>query len=127
MLRLLSAVAACTVIRCGTGFVGPESQAPDVFAGAWRSVTPSFLFVRFSVSSSSTGTCAVVARLTFSGVAWEGSGQIAGDSAVFRMSNAGATVPTGTVVAHSSDARTLRVQVRPDSGAPLDLTFVPDD
>ena len=127
MLRLVSAVAACTVIRCGTGFVGPDSLVPDAFAGTWRSVTPSFLFVRLSFSSSSSETCGVVARLTFSGVAWEGSGRITGDSVVLRMSNAGSAVPTGTVVVHPGDARLLRVQVRPESAAPMDLTFVPDD
>ena len=100
---------------------------PDAFAGTWRSVTPSFLFVRLSVSSTSSETCGVVARLTFSGVAWEGSGRITGDSLVLRMSNAGSAVPTGTVVVHPSDARTLRVQVRPESGAPMDLTFVRDN
>ena len=128
MLRLLSTVAACTVIRCGSAFVGPESQpVPDAFAGTWRSVTPSFLFVRLSVSSSSGETCGVVARLTFSGVAWEGSGRVAGDSLVLSMANAGSSSPAGTVVAHASDPRTLWVQVRPDSGAPLALTFVRDD
>jgi hypothetical protein len=127
MLRLVSAVAACTVIRCGSGFVSPESQVPDAFAGAWRSVTPSFLFVRLSFSSNSSEACGVVARLTFSGVAWEGSGRIAGDSLVLRMSNAGSAVPTATVVVHSTDPRTLGVQVRPESGTPLDLTFVRDD
>jgi hypothetical protein len=129
MLRLALAIAACTTIRCGSGFIGPDSHAalPDAFAGSWRSVTPSFLFVRFSVTSTSGETCGVVARLTFSGVAWEGSGQVAGDSLVLRMTNAGSSVATGTVVAHRSESRTLRVQVRPESAAPLDLTFVRDN
>jgi len=126
MLRLVTAVAACTVIRCGTSFIGPDSLTSDAFAGTWRSVTPSFLFVRLSFSSSSTETCGVVARITFSGVAWEGSGRITGDSVVLRMSDAGSAVPTGTMAVHPADARTLRVQVRPVSGAPTDLTFVPD-
>jgi hypothetical protein len=129
MLRLALAVAACTTIRCGSGFIGPESHAafPDAFAGSWRSVTPSFLFVRFSVTSTSGETCGVVARLTFSGVAWEGSGEVAGDSLVLRMTNAGSAEPTGTIVVHPSESRTLRVQVRPESAAPLDLTFVAED
>ena len=127
MLRLVTAVAACTVIRCGSGFIAPESQLPDAFAGAWRSVTPSFTFVRLSFFSSSGETCGFTARLTFSGVAWEGSGRIAGDSLVLRMSTVGSTVPSGSVVVHPGDARTLRVQVRPESAAPLDLTFVHDD
>jgi hypothetical protein len=128
MLRLVMAVAACTVIRCGSGFVAPDSQAfPDALAGTWRSVTPSLEFMRLSVFSTSSETCALVGRLTFSGVAWEGGGRIVGDSLVLRMSTAGSAVPAGTVVVHPSGARTVRVQVRPESGATMDLTFVRDD
>src|SRR3954463_12500451 len=125
MLRLTLAVAACTVIRCGSSFVAPESQAawPDAFAGTWRSVTPSSDFLRLTVFSKSSETCALTARLTFSGVAWEGGGRIVGDSLVLHMSTAGSAVPTGTVVMHPSDAGTVRVQVRPESGATLDLIF----
>ena len=126
MLRVVTTVAACTVIRCGSGFVVPDSTTPDTFAGAWRSVTPSFLFVRLSFSSSESETCGVVARITFSGTAWEGSGRITGDSLVLRMSNAGSAAPMGTISVHPSDARTLSVQVRPESGAPMDLSFVRD-
>ena len=126
MLRGVMTVAACTVIRCGSGSVGPDSLTPDTFAGTWRSVTPSFLFVRLSFSSSASEPCGVVARITFSGTAWEGSGRITGDSLVLRMSNAGSAVPTGTIAVRTADARTLSVHVRPESGAPMDLTFVPD-
>ena len=127
MLRLVTAVAACTVIRCGSSFVGTESQAlSDTFAGTWRSVTPSTEFLRLTFFSTSGDGCTLAARLTFSGVAWEGNGRVAGDSLVLRMSAGGSAVPTRTVVVHASDARTLRVQVRPDSGTTLDLAFVPD-
>jgi hypothetical protein len=128
MLRLVMAVAACTAIRCGSGFAAPESQAfSDAFAGTWRSVTPSREFVRLSVFSSSSESCALAARLTFSGVAWDGGGRIVGDSLVLRMSTAGSAAPTATVVLHSSDGQTVRVQLRPENGATLDLTFVRDD
>jgi hypothetical protein len=126
MLRVATAIAACTVIRCGSSFIGPDSQVPDAFAGAWRSVTPSFEFLRLSVFSNSGETCGIAARLTFSGVAWEGNGRISGDSLILRMSTVGSATPTGSVVAHSRDARTLSVEVLPESGAPMDLTFVRD-
>jgi hypothetical protein len=126
MLRVATAIVACTVIRCGSSVIGPDSLAPDAFAGAWRSVTPSFGFLRLSVFSSPGETCGIAARLTFSGVAWEGNGRFSGDSLILRMSTVGSTAPTGSVVAHSRDARTLSVQVRPESGAPMDLTFVRD-
>jgi hypothetical protein len=127
MLRLVATVAACTVIRCGSAFIGPESQPlPDAFAGSWRSVTPSFEFVRLSVFATTSGTCDIAARITFSGVAWEGSGQVAGDSLVMQMSAVGSATPKRTVVAHAGDERTLRVEMRPESGTPLDLIFVRD-
>ncbi len=126
MLRGAMAIAACTVIRCGSGFFGPDSQVPDAFAGTWRTVTPSFEFLRLSIFTSSGETCGVAVRLTFSGVAWEGNGRISGDSLALQMSTAGSVVPTGSVVAHARDARTLRVQVRPVRAAPMDLTFVRD-
>jgi len=129
MLRLTMAIAACTVIRCGSAFVAPDSQAalPDAIGGVWRSVTPSFEFMRLTITSKSSETCAIVARLTFSGVAWEGPGRIVGDSLVVQMSTAGSAMPAGTVVVHPTDARTVRVQVRPQSSAALDLTFVRED
>ena len=126
MLRMAMAVAACTVIRCGSGFIGPDSSVPDAFAGDWRSVTPSFEFLRLSIFSSSGETCGIAARLTFSGVAWEGNGQLSGDSLVVRMSAVGSAAPIGSVVAHSRDARTLSVQLRPASDSPMALTFVRD-
>jgi len=126
MLRVAMTVAACTVIRCGSSFVGPDALVPDAFAGSWHSVTPSFEFLRLSVFSTSGEGCRIAARLTFSGVAWEVNGQLSSDSVVFQMSTAGSQAPTGSVVAHSRDARTLRVQVRPASAAPMDLTFVRD-
>ena len=124
MLRVAMAVAACTVIRCGSGFIGPDSQVPDAFAGEWRSVTPSFEFLRLSIFSSSGETCGIAAHLTFSGVAWEGGGRIAGDSLVLNMSMPGSITPTGVMVAHSTDAQTLRVRLSPQGGVPLNLTFV---
>ena len=124
MLRVAMAVAACTVIRCGSGFIGPDSRVPDAFAGEWRSVTPSFEFLRLSIFSSSGETCGIAAHLTFSGGAWEGNGQVSGDSLVLRMSAVGSAAPTGSVVVHSRDVRTLRVQLRPESGTPMDVTFV---
>jgi hypothetical protein len=65
MLRVAMTVAACTVIRCGSSFVGPDAQLPDAFGGSWRSITPSFEFLRLSVFTSSGETCGVAARLTF--------------------------------------------------------------
>ncbi|HKP15756.1 MAG TPA: hypothetical protein VJT85_06815 [Gemmatimonadaceae bacterium] len=99
-------------------------QPPDAFAGTWRSVTPPYEFVRLTVASLSSEMGALGARLTLSGVAWEGSGRITGDSLVINMSTAGSSQPTGVVVVRVRAGQTLTVQMRPASAAPLDLTLV---
>jgi len=130
-------VALCAVAGCSAG-TDPVDDAsptetvvkvplPETFAGAWRSVTPSLEFIRLSVHSKSSEQGVLAARLTFSGVAWEGSGRIEGDSFVANMTIAGAATPTGVMVVRARDAGTLRVQMRPASGATTDLTFVRDD
>jgi hypothetical protein len=67
------------------------------------------------------------ARLTFSGVAWEGSGRIDGDSLRLDMTVASAPTATGVMVIRASDPQTLRLQARPASASALDLTFVRED
>jgi hypothetical protein len=130
-------VALCAVAGCSAG-TDPVDDAsptetvvkvplPETFAGAWRSVTPSLEFIRLLVHSKSSEQGVLAARLTFSGVAWEGSGRIEGDSFVANMTIAGAATPTGVMVVRARDAGTLRVQMRPASGATTDLTFVRDD
>ncbi|MFN8582664.1 MAG: hypothetical protein U0163_17020 [Gemmatimonadaceae bacterium] len=48
-------------------------------------MTPSLEFLGLSVSSKSSEMGVLGARLTFSGVAWEGGGRIDGDSLVASM------------------------------------------
>ena len=102
------------------------SQLPSAatFAGQWRSVTPSLEFIGLSVSSKSSEAGALAARLTFSGVYWDGGGRIQGDSLVANMTVVGATEPTSVLVARALDAKTLRVQLRPAAGSVSELTFV---
>jgi hypothetical protein len=102
-------------------------QTADAFAGTWRSVTPSYEFIRLTVASKSSEMGALGARLTLSGVAWEGSGRISGDSLVMSMTTAGSSQPTGVIAVRVREGRTLSVQMRPTSAAPLDLTFVPEN
>jgi hypothetical protein len=128
MIRWMIVVAACATIACASGPAGLQVQAtsPDAFAGAWRSVTSALEFVRLTVASTSSERGVLAARLTFSGVAWEGGGRIAGDSLVLDMSMPGSITPTGVMVAHSTDPGTLRVTLSPQGGVPLHLTFVRD-
>ena len=128
-------VAAFAATGCSRGTSEPAAQtsppetvsqlpSPATFAGQWRSVTPSLEFIGLSLSSKSSEAGALAARLTFSGVYWDGGGRIQGDSLVASMTVVGATAPTGVLVARAPDAKTLRVQLRPAAGSVTDLTFV---
>lgn len=108
----------------GTSEPGSKVSQPEAFAGVWRSVTPSLEFIRLSVDSKSSEIGVLAARLTLSGTAWDGNGRIDGDSLVVNMTIAGTTGPSLAMVAHAPDARTLRVRMRPASGAATDLAFV---
>lgn len=130
MIRWMSAtVVLCAAIGCSDGPAETvlEVSSPDSFAGVWRSVTPSLEFIRLSVNSKSSEMGVLAARLTFSGVAWEGQGRIEGDSLVAGMTIIGTAVSSGMMVAHARDARTLRVQLRSAAVAGLDLTLVRED
>ena len=132
MRRLSVMTVLCALIGCAVGPAGPAETAvkvpsPSAFAGAWRSVTPSLEFMGLSVTSKSSEMGAFGVRLTFSGVAWEGSGTIAGDSLVAVMTIVGAPTASGVIVPHARDVHTLRTQFRSGAAAPLDLTFVRGD
>ncbi|MEO7457982.1 MAG: hypothetical protein ABIY52_17125 [Gemmatimonadaceae bacterium] len=107
--------------------VSPALSSPDAFVGAWESTTPSLEFLRLSVSSLSSEQGALGARLTFSGVAWEGRGRIDGDSLVASMTMAGSTQASGIIVARVRSGGALVVSVRPISAAALDVSFVRQD
>lgn len=122
----------CATTGCAVGPTGPSDPAfkaasPAAFAGAWRSVTPSLEFIGLFVTSKSSEMGVLAARLTFSGVGWDGRGRIEGDSLVADMTMIGAPTASGVIVAHARDAQTLRVRFRPGAAAALDLTFVRED
>ena len=134
----LVATALCAATACSSGTSDPEvvdeavaapPVSPEAFAGVWRSTTPSLEFVRLSVDSKSSEQGVLAARLTFSGVAWEGAGRIHGDSLVASMTPGMATSPARVIVARADDAGTLQVEMRATAGtAPqLTLAFVRND
>ncbi len=102
----------------------PTPASADTFAGSWRSVTPPLEFIRLTIASKSSEQGALAARLTLSGMAWEGSGRIAGDSLVISMVSAGSTQPTGVIVVRAGAGTSLSVQRRPPAPAPTELTLV---
>ena len=127
VLMLLGATMGCADESAGPAETAPKVAQPEAFAGTWRSVTPPYEFIGLLVASKSSEMGVLAARLMFSGVYWEGSGRIEGDSLVANMTIVGGQVPTGVIVAHAPDAQTLRVKFRSETASPLELTFARED
>ena len=96
MLALLATVQACEN-KVGSEVV--HVVQPDEFTGTWRSITASREFVRLTVHALSSEQSTLGALLTFSGVYWEGTGRISGDSLVAQMGLTGRPTPNATLVA----------------------------
>jgi hypothetical protein len=127
MIRWMPAAAAlCATIGCSVSPVNPvlHPVSAEAFVGTWRSVTPSYEFIGLSVVSKSSEIGVLGARLTLSGVAWEGGGRIDGDSLVASMTVSGAPTANAAIVAHAKDAQTLRVRFGSAAAPAIDLTFV---
>ena len=110
--------------------VGPEVvhvAQPVEFTGTWRSITASTEFVRLTVNSLSSEQETLGALLTFSGVYWEGTGRINGDSLVAQMRLTGRPTPNATLVAYFGDSGVMNMELRQDSAEPLRLSFVRDN
>jgi hypothetical protein len=135
MIRSMSVIVViCVAAGCG-GSTEPASEgtppgtvvtvpSPEAFAGTWRSVTPSTEFVRLLVQPKSSEIDVLAARLTFSGIAWEGAGRIDGDSLVLNMTVGASTPGSSVIVARKADAQTLSFRMKSGAAPPLDLTFV---
>jgi hypothetical protein len=120
ILGLSGALAACSEGRTD----GIVAVRHEVFAGEWRSVTPTLEFLRLTVQSKSSVRDEFAARLTFSGVVWEGSGAIAGDSLVLDMTPVGEPTAARTLVAHVSEGGGLRTRLESGTAPPLVVDFV---
>ena len=119
MLGLIGATAACS-----SGGSEPVVGARhELFAGEWRSVTPTLEFLRLTLESKSSERDVLAARLTFSGVYWEGSGKIVGDSLLLHMTRVGPSA-RGTLVARVGEGGTLRTVLESGTGPALSVDFV---
>jgi hypothetical protein len=96
----------------------------EVFAGEWRSITPSLEFLRLTVQSKSSERDVLAARLTFSGVAWDGSGTIAGDSLLLHMTIEGHAEAVRTMVARVGEGGVLRTRFESGTAPALLVDFV---
>jgi hypothetical protein len=118
---VLLAVVGCSETPSETAL---DPVAPEVFVGSWRSVSEGLEFIRLSVHSKSSEQGVLAARMTFSGVAWEGSGRIDADSLHAAMTLGMASGASGTMVARASSGGALRVRMQSTGANALDLTFV---
>jgi hypothetical protein len=120
ILGLSGALAACSDDRAE----GIVAVRHEVFAGEWRSVTPTLEFLRLTVQPKSSVPDELAARLTFSGVAWEGSGAIVGDSLVLNMMLVGQATAARTLVARVSEGGALRARLESGTAPALVVDFV---
>jgi hypothetical protein len=128
MNRVLSVLF---VLVAGFGCSSSPSEAPldavppEVFVGSWRSVSKGLEFIRLTVHSKSSEQGVLAARMTFSGVAWEGSGRIDADSLHAAMALGVEPHATGTMVARASEGG-LRVHMKSNEGNRVEIWFVRD-
>ena len=134
MSVLVGAIMA--VAGCADNSTDPAAESPiprstatiptaSDFAGVWRATSPHPDFIRLTVASKSSEQGALAARLTFSGIYWEGSGRIEGDAFVANMATPGVTSSNRVLTARVSDAGTLRVTMRAtDGSSSTEFTFV---
>jgi hypothetical protein len=128
--RLVLVGVAVAALGCGSTAAEPGKTASqnkvtaESFAGNWAATTPSYEFIRLSVVSKSSEQGALGARLTLSGLAFDGGARVDADSLIATMSAPGSTRTDATIIARSSDANTLITQFRAFNGSPITLTFV---
>ncbi len=134
MRRLMSVIAIIGLAAaCSSGRVTESESATDVpltaeaFAGTWRSTTPSLEFIRLTVGSKSSEAGGFGARLTSSGIAWEGSGRIDADSLVVSLTAPGSSGPGSVLIVRSPADQTLHATHRMSARTVVALSFVRED
>ena len=120
IVGLSGAIVACS----GGGSEPVTAVGHELFAGEWRSITPTLEFLRLTVESKSSERDVLGARLTFSGVAWEGSGTIAGDSLLLQMTIEGHAEAVRTLVARVVEGGVLRTRLESGTAPALGVDFV---
>jgi hypothetical protein len=126
MKRVAALAIACIAMGCSGGTEVISLTPTESFTGVWRSVTAQAEFIRLTVDANPGQQGQLDTRLTFSGVYWEGSGRIDGDSLVAEMASAGSASPNGSLVARFGAGDTLSIVLRSAQADPLSLRFVRD-
>ena len=117
--RILIAALIIPVIACGEP---TATVAAERFTGSWRSVAAPNEHLRLTIARSLVSDDMLSARITFSGVAWEGPARIEGDSLIMDITTA--AISGAAVIAHPGDGGALRVRVESNAAAPILATFV---
>jgi hypothetical protein len=125
MRSTYATVAMCLTLGCASGPTESAlpSATPETFVGSWRSVTPSLEFVGLSVQSKSSQIGVLGVRLTYSGLAFDGSGRIEGNSLVADLVTVGTSQQSGVLVARVRAGGMLRVERRWAVSAPTEQTL----
>src|SRR3954463_3385059 len=84
-LFTLLAVVGCSSNGVSPAAPGSHPAPPDAFVGTWRSTTAPYEFVGVDIQSLSVEQGLLAARVTYSGVAMEGTGRIDADSLVIAL------------------------------------------
>lgn len=123
MKRLLFAIAF-TLTACATATPTSTAVASlDAFIGQWNSITPGREFIRLNIAPLSSRQGALGARLTFSGLAWDGSGSIDQDAFVATMGATADASTTRKLVVRSTATDTIEAHFGEGANA-LALTLV---
>jgi hypothetical protein len=96
---------------------------PEAFIGTWTSVTPGREFIGLTIASLSSRQGMLGARLTFSGVAWDGSGNVERDAFRASMSTSATSSYVRILVVTSMAADTLHAEFG-DGPSAEELTLV---
>ena len=126
VIAIVALAAACSSDRVTESEL-KEPLTSEALAGTWRSVTPSMEFIRLTVAAKSSEAGGFGARLTYSGIAWEGSGRIDADSLVVNLTVPGVSGPGSLLVIRSPADRTLQAKHRINESTIVALSFVRED
>jgi hypothetical protein len=117
------AVLALVLMGCAKPTPTATFPSPERFIGEWSSITPGREFIGLTISSLSVRPGGLGARLTFSGVAWEGSGSIDQDAFRATMSVSTTSSYVKLLVVRSAAPDTLRAEFG-DGSSSEDLTLI---
>ena len=117
-------LAVLALIGCASTPTSTGATTPETFIGRWASITPGREFIGLTIASLSNRQGMLGARLTFSGVAWDGSGSIDQDAFRATMSASPTSSYVKILVVRSAAKDTLRAEFGDGTSSSDVLTLV---